>query len=640
MFRKLSDYISLNYISRYYVLAIDVVATTVATNILYWSFSSILGNQVETLAYLWLSLATIVISVIAFMLFKTHHGILRHTTMREMWRVSGASILKSILLYLVIIISLKGSFQLDNIKVFIFQVADIVITLFTLIMIRVVLTNFYNLLVTRTARNGAKRIMIYGNDDDAVSVLGLIDKTQEMHYKCMGFVMFDESKDKKLLCGFPVFGVENERAFNKLMNAYSVEALIFPNRRSARIEKDRMVEYCARKKMEVLIKPTISGISDSYASQLREVKIEDLLGREQVEINMKEINNFLTDKVVMVSGAAGSIGSELCRLLLTIPIQKLIMLDIAETPMHNVQLELRDLAPKVEKKFIIADIRSRERVDAIFARYSPNVVFHAAAYKHVPLMESNPCEAVNVNVLGTKKLADLSVKYGVEKFVMISTDKAVNPANVMGASKRIAEIYVQSLSKAIASKKIAGRTKFITTRFGNVLGSNGSVIPLFRDQIASGGPITVTDPNIVRYFMTIPEACRLVMEAATMGKGNEIFVFDMGEPCKIVDLAEKMVTLAGLTPGHDIEIKYIGLRPGEKLYEELLNDNENTLPTIHNKIFLAKVRDYDYYEVEKDLEELKKDAYSMKKEDTVVTMKKIVPEYKSCNSRYEKFDGS
>lgn len=638
MFRKLSDYISLNYISRYYVLAIDVVATMVATNVLYWAVSSILGNQVELSAYLWLSLSTALVSVIAFMLFKTHHGILRHTTMREMWRVSGASILKSIFLYTIIVLFLKDYFHLDNIKVFIFQVADIVITLFTLIMIRVFLTNFYNLIVTHTARNGAKRIMIYGNDDDAVSVLGLIDKSQDVHYKCMGFMMFDPGKDKKLLCGYPVFGIENEREFVKLMNSYAVEALIFPNRKNARMEKDRVVEYCARKKMEVLIKPTLSGISDSYAHQLRGVKIEDLLGREQVDINMKEINNFLTDKVVMVSGAAGSIGSELSRLLLTIPIQKLILLDMAETPMHNLQLELRDTAPNVEKKFIIADIRSRERVEAIFARYSPNVVFHAAAYKHVPLMESNPCEAVNVNVFGTKKLADLSVKYGVEKFVMISTDKAVNPANVMGASKRIAEIYVQSLSKAVASRKVQGRTKFITTRFGNVLGSNGSVIPLFRDQIANGGPITITDPNIVRYFMTIPEACRLVMEAATMGKGNEIFVFDMGEPCKIVELANKMITLAGLTPGQDIEIKYIGLRPGEKLYEELLNDEENTIPTVHNKIFLAKVRDYDYFDVDKNLETLKLEAYSMRKEDTVAIMKKMVPEFKSCNSRYVKLD--
>lgn len=638
MFRKLSDYISLNYISRYYVLAIDVVATMVATNVLYWAVSSILGNQVELSAYVWLSLSTALVSVIAFMLFKTHHGILRHTTMREMWRVSGASILKSIFLYTIIVLFLKDYFHLDNIKVFIFQVADIVITLFTLIMIRVFLTNFYNLIVTHTARNGAKRIMIYGNDDDAVSVLGLIDKSQDVHYKCMGFIMFYPGKDKNLLCGYPVFSIENEREFVKLMNSYAVEALIFPNRKNARMEKDRVVEYCARKKLEVLIKPTLSGISDSYAHQLRGVKIEDLLGREQVEINMKEINNFLTDKVVMVSGAAGSIGSELSRLLLTIPIQKLILLDMAETPMHNLQLELRDTAPNVEKKFIIADIRSRERVEAIFARYSPNVVFHAAAYKHVPLMESNPCEAVNVNVFGTKKLADLSVKYGVEKFVMISTDKAVNPANVMGASKRIAEIYVQSLSKAVASRKVQGRTKFITTRFGNVLGSNGSVIPLFRDQIANGGPITITDPNIVRYFMTIPEACRLVMEAATMGKGNEIFVFDMGEPCKIVELANKMITLAGLTPGQDIEIKYIGLRPGEKLYEELLNDEENTLPTIHNKIFLAKVRDYDFFDVEKNLETLKLEAYSMKKEDTVAIMKKMVPEFKSCNSRYVKLD--
>ena len=292
----------------------------------------------------------------------------------------------------------------------------------------------------------------------------------------------------------------------------------------------------------------------------------------------------------------------------------------------------------MEKKFVIADVRNKDRIDALFDKYRPNVVFHAAAYKHVPLMESNPVEAVQANVFGTKNVVDASIRYNIEKFVMISTDKAVNPTNVMGASKRIAEIYVQTVGKEIASGRMPGKTKFVTTRFGNVLGSNGSVIPLFKEQIAKGGPVTVTDPRIIRYFMTISEACSLVLEAATMGEGNDIFVFDMGEPVKIDDLAKKMISLAGLQLGKDIEIKYVGLRPGEKLYEELLKDEENTLPTVHKKIFRAKVREYDMAEVDRELENLRVAALGMKKDDTVLAMKSIVSEYKSANSRYERLD--
>jgi FlaA1/EpsC-like NDP-sugar epimerase len=371
---------------------------------------------------------------------------------------------------------------------------------------------------------------------------------------------------------------------------------------------------------------------------LREVKIEDLLGREQVHINMDEIRTFLTDKVVMVTGAAGSIGSELCRQLLKIPIQKLILFDIAETPMNDVMLELKDVAPRIEKKFVIGDVRQRPKLEYVFKRYQPNVVFHAAAYKHVPMMENNPVEAVNTNVFGTMNVANMSLEFGVEKFVMVSTDKAVNPANVMGASKRIAEIYTQSLSRAIAEGKVKGKTKYVTTRFGNVLGSNGSVIPLFKKQIAAGGPVTVTDPRIIRYFMTIPEACRLVLEAATMGKEDEIFVFDMGEPVKIADLAKNMITLAGLELGKDIKIEYVGLCPGEKLYEELLSNEENTIPTVHKTIFLAKVRRYDYEDVKANFDKLKEATVTMDKEATVAQMKEIVPEFKSCNSRYGRLD--
>ena len=369
-----------------------------------------------------------------------------------------------------------------------------------------------------------------------------------------------------------------------------------------------------------------------------EVRIEDLLGRDEIRINMKEIADSLKGKVVLVTGAAGSIGSELCRQLCTFGLKKLILFDSAETPMHNIRLELEEKFPDVRFEPVMGDIRMINRVESVFSRFHPQILFHAAAYKHVPLMEENPCEAVHTNVYGTRNVANMAVKYGVEKFVMISTDKAVNPTNVMGASKRLAEIYVQSLSLAINQGNTPGKTQFITTRFGNVLGSNGSVIPRFREQLAKGGPLTVTHPDIIRYFMTIPEACRLVLEAAFMGKGGEIFVFDMGTPVKIADLARRMIELSGLVPDKDIEIKYTGLRPGEKLYEELLATKENTLPTENQKIYRAKVREYDYKEVDYAIDQLTEMAIRVEKMEMVKMMKQIVPEFKSKNSEYEKLD--
>ena len=371
---------------------------------------------------------------------------------------------------------------------------------------------------------------------------------------------------------------------------------------------------------------------------LPEVRIEDLLGRDEIRINMKEISEKLQGKVVMVTGAAGSIGSELCRQLCTFGVKKLVLFDMAETPMHNIRLELEDKFPQMDFVPLVGDVRSQYRLEFVFQNYHPQVIFHAAAYKHVPLMEENPCEAVRTNVYGTRLLADMAVKYDVERFVMISTDKAVNPTNVMGASKRLAEIYVQSLSIAIGNGEIAGKTRFITTRFGNVLGSNGSVIPRFREQLEKGGPLTVTHPEIIRYFMTIPEACRLVLEASIMGQGNEIFVFDMGTPVKIADLARRMIELAGLIPGKDIEIVYTGLRPGEKLYEELLATKENTLPTPNEKIFRAHVRKYNYRDIEEAIKRLSETAATVNRMETVRQMKQIIPEFKSKNSEYEKLD--
>ena len=373
-------------------------------------------------------------------------------------------------------------------------------------------------------------------------------------------------------------------------------------------------------------------------SAIREVKIEDLLGREEIKISMQEIIDNFKNKTILVTGAAGSIGSELCRQLCTFGIKKLVMFDNAETPMHNIRLELEDKHKELDIVPIVGDVRQPKRLEFLFGTHKPQVVFHAAAYKHVPLMEENPCEAVLVNVYGSRNVADMCIKHNAEMMVMISTDKAVNPTNIMGCTKRLAEIYVQSLGTAVADGKIEGKTKFVTTRFGNVLGSNGSVIPRFREQIMAGGPVTVTHPEITRFFMTIPEACRLVMEAATMSKGNQIFVFDMGESVKIVKLAERMIELAGLKVGRDIEIKFTGLRPGEKLYEEVLSNCENTIETDHEKIRIAKVREYNYNDAVKAADALKDLAYDVNIMDMVKLMKDIVPEFKSKNSRFEALD--
>ena len=371
---------------------------------------------------------------------------------------------------------------------------------------------------------------------------------------------------------------------------------------------------------------------------IREIRIEDLLGREEIKINTVELAESFTGKVVLVTGAAGSIGSELCRQLATLGISRLVLFDNAETPMHELRLELERNFPNLKFTPFIGDVRQKERLRMAFVMFQPQVVFHAAAYKHVPLMEENPCEAVRVNVVGSRLVADFCVEYGVEMMVMISTDKAVNPTNVMGASKRLAEIYVQSLGLAMERGKVNGKTRFVTTRFGNVLGSNGSVIPYFRKQIEQGGPVTVTDPRITRFFMTIPEACRLVMEAAVMSTGNQIFVFDMGEPVKIVDLAERMIRLAGYIPGEDIKIKFIGLRPGEKLYEEVLSNEENTISTGNSKIRVAKVRTYERDEVLWAYDKLAELALAVEVDKTVRLMKRIVQEFKSRNSVYEVLD--
>ena len=390
------------------------------------------------------------------------------------------------------------------------------------------------------------------------------------------------------------------------------------------------MSYATDNKLRLLIAPSIDEYSNVATQGVRNVKVEDLLGREEISISMDKIRERFSGKVVLVTGAAGSIGSELCRQLARFGVKKLVLFDNAETPMHNLRLELEDKFPELNFVPVIGDVRQLPRLDYVFRTWHPQVVFHAAAYKHVPLMEDNPCEAVLVNLVGSRHVADKSIEYGAEMMVMISTDKAVNPTNIMGCTKRLAEIYVQSISNE--------KTKFVTTRFGNVLGSNGSVIPRFREQIENGGPVTVTHPEITRYFMTIPEACRLVLEAATMSVGKEIYVFDMGKPVKIADLARRMIELAGFEPDKDIKIVYSGLRPGEKLYEEVLSDKENTDPTSHDRIRVAHVRQYGYQEACHFSDELEVLSREVRIPEMVKRMKEIVPEFISKNSKFEVYD--
>ena len=518
-----------------------------------------------------------------------------------------------------------------------FILFDGMLTLIVSATSRMIMIMIYETLIDMMNKENM-RILIYGTDDKSVALKTRL--LHSSHYKVIGFYYYGTIYKHRRLAELPIYYFTDEQNFQLLIHKLHIQGILFAHNESIRAEENRLLQYCKNSHIKTLIAPSISEADENgdFRQWVRPVKIEDLLGRPEININMTEIANEFCGKVVLVTGAAGSIGSELCRQLAQMNIRRLIMFDSAESPLHNVRLEFERKYPELDFVPIIGDVRIVERLRMVFETYHPQIIFHAAAYKHVPLMEENPCEAVLVNVIGTRQVADMAVKYGTEKMIMVSTDKAVNPTNVMGCSKRLAEIYVQSLSYAIKEGKIEGKTKFVTTRFGNVLGSNGSVIPRFKEQIENGGPVTVTHPDIIRYFMTIPEACRLVMEAVTMGEGNEIFVFEMGKPVKIVDLATRMIELAGYKPGEDIEIQFTGLRPGEKLYEEVLSNEENTIPTHHKKIKIARVRRYEYAEILPTYNELEQLSRAVQIWETVKLMKQTVPEFKSKNSKFEELD--
>jgi FlaA1/EpsC-like NDP-sugar epimerase len=481
-----------------------------------------------------------------------------------------------------------------------------------------------------------QRAVVFGTSPESVALARAIMSMRNRTFKLVGFMSYDFQIQQKRIMDLPVIILNGD--LSRLLVGYEINTIIFPNNKYISRNYDELIRRCMSLKIKVLISQDPQDIADfnPNSAKVRNIQIEDLLGRDEIKINNHEISSQTSGKVVLVTGAAGSIGSELVRQLCKFSPKLLLLFDSAETPLHDMQLELQDKFKHISFKVILGDVRDRARVTDVFETFHPQVIYHAAAYKHVPLMEENPCESISVNVSGTKNVANHAVRYHAEKFVMISTDKAVNPSNVMGASKRIAEIYVQSLARLVKEKKT--NFKFITTRFGNVLGSNGSVIPRFKHQIEQGGPITVTHPDITRYFMTIPEACRLVLQAGSMGQNGEIYVFDMGDPVKIDDMARRMIQLAGYRPDEDIEIVYSGLRPGEKLYEELLNDSEITKPTNHEKIMIAAVREYDFKEVNDKIVQLIDTAMHVNVVETVKLMKDLVPEFISKNSVFEKMD--
>lgn len=576
-------------------------------------------------------------NVSLFSLFKVYAGIIRFTGLQDTFRIFFVVFFANVGYYLLDLFLLQWyGFRLLPASIL---VINMLLSFVALSSYRVVIKYFFSYITTFNVTK--KRVAIFGAGDVGISTKRALEHDMTANIQMVLFLEDDQRKVGKNIDGIKIC---SSIQLEVLLKQYLIDELIIATTKLPSKRKNEIVDFCLDNKIEVFTVPPLKSWINGQLStkQLQNVKIEDLLEREQIKLYNEILFKQLNNKTVLVTGAAGSIGSEIVRQLLQYKPKTIVLNDCAETPLHDLKLELEEIGCN-NYKLALGDVRNELFVERIFQEYQPQFVYHAAAYKHVPMMEDSPLEAICTNVGGTKLLADLSIKYGVERFVMISTDKAVNPTNVMGASKRIAEMYVQSLYQnqeiQFQSDLSTSRTKFITTRFGNVLGSNGSVIPRFKKQIEAGGPVTVTHPDITRYFMTIPEACQLVLEAGSMGNGGEIFVFDMGQPVKIADLARKMIKLSGLSPDEDIKIEYSGLRPGEKLYEELLNNAENTLPTYHEKILIAKTRTVEYNSLSVQIQNLIDPAKKQESVTLVVkAMKELVPEFISNNSEFEKLD--
>ena len=623
-------YLSAKVLPIWTILLIDVLIIVVSSLLAYalrYDFRSIfLESSTIDKTIVW----TVIVNLVFFRVFRTYFNVLRFSSFIDIMRIF-VSLTVSYALLMISSVLLASYLDIRLAPVSVLFMAYI-ISFAIMSCSRIVVKMFYELLNFDGSHSA--NVFIYGAKEAGVNIAKALRVNLRNHYRLRGFIADEPELINKVMMGVKV--LPNDESLIDVLNDRDVHTIIISPAKMEELKKSDMADRLLAHNIKLMTAPPLSEWSGQTLNrtQLKEIQIEDLLQRDPIEIDIHKVASHLEGKRVMITGAAGSIGSEIMRQVASFNPYKLILVDQAETPLHDIRLELQDRWRDIDAETIIADISNATRMEDIFKEYQPQYIFHAAAYKHVPMMEDNVSESIQINVFGTRTLADLAVKYGAEKFVMISTDKAVNPTNVMGCSKRICEIYVQSLAKKLQEK--GGHvTQFITTRFGNVLGSNGSVIPRFRDQIQRGGPVTVTHPEIIRYFMTIPEACRLVLEAGSMGNGGEIYIFDMGKPVKIVDLAKRMISLSGRT---DVKIEFTGLRHGEKLYEELLNVKELTKPTYHEKIMIATVREYDYDEVKQRIQKLIEVSYTYDQMQIVAAMKDIVPEFISKNSCFEALD--
>ena len=623
-------YLSAKVLPIWTVLLIDVLIIVVSSLLAYalrYDFRSLFSESSSIDVTI---VCTVAVNLIFFRAFRTYSNVLRFSSFVDIMRIFVALTVSYALLLIASIV--VKSFTNINVAPITVLFMSYIISFAMMACSRIVVKIFFEALNFDGSRSA--NVFIYGAKEAGVNIAKALRVSLRNHYRLRGFIADEPELINKVMMGVKVF--PNDDTLIENLDDRDVHTIIISPAKMEALKHSDMADRLLAHNIKLMTAPPLSEWNNQFLdrTQLKEIQIEDLLQRNPIEIDIHKIASHLEGKRVMITGAAGSIGSEIMRQVASFNPYKLILVDQAETPLHDIRLELQDRWRDIDAETIIADISNVTRMEEIFRRYKPQYIFHAAAYKHVPMMEDNVSESIQVNVYGTRTVADLAVKYGAEKFVMISTDKAVNPTNVMGCSKRICEIYVQSLAKKLLAE--GGHvTQFITTRFGNVLGSNGSVIPRFRDQIQRGGPVTVTHPEIIRYFMTIPEACRLVLEAGSMGNGGEIYIFDMGKPVRIVDLAKRMISLSGRT---DVKIEFTGLRHGEKLYEELLNVKELTKPTYHEKIMIATVREYDYDEVNERIQKLIDVSYTYDQMKIVAAMKDIVPEFVSKNSCFEVLD--
>ena len=629
----LNWYFSKNALPYWLVLILDCLICYISGLIVFWLYyrgAVTLGNIVilsKTIG------VYMIFNLIGFRVFRTYSGVLRYSSFVDLQRVAMAMALSCIIALIVhypIYYSDLNFVRLQGRQI----IAMYAVATILMWAMRVLVKTLYDVMFSS---DKGKRTLIYGVKDGGVGLAKNIRNSKSEKFQLKGFISPNKNLVGKILMGVKVYDIDEK--LPDVLKSQNIDAVLVSPMQNERFrDNQQLQDYLIEAGVKIYMSSETKewrANQDFNAASLKEISIEDLLPRNEIKVDMEKVGQMLTGKRILLTGSAGSIGSEILRQISDYGPAQLMLIDLAETPQHDIRIMMQKQWPQIKANTIVTTITNQARMEDIFKKFRPDYVFHAAAYKHVPMMEDNPSESIRNNVWGTKVIADLSVKYGVKKFVMLSTDKAVNPTNVMGCSKRICEIYVQSLDKAIKEGRVKGTTQFVTTRFGNVLGSNGSVIPLFERQIKAGGPVTVTDPNIIRYFMLIPEACRLVLEAGTHGKGGEIFIFDMGKPVRIADLAKRMIKLSG---AKDVEVKYTGLRPGEKLYEEMLSNEENTIPSFHEKIRIAKVREYDYDDVERDIEELIAIADSFDDMKTVAKMKAMVPEYVSNNSVFSKLD--